>query len=48
MNTSTTPAVQYAYTEMAGGVNNSRPTSMTYPGGYVVNYNYGSGLDSST
>ena len=33
--------VQYAYTEMAGGVNNSRLTSITYPDGYVVNYNYG-------
>jgi RHS repeat-associated protein len=47
VNTSTTPAVQYAFTEMAGGVNNSRLTSMTYPGGYVLNFNYGSGLDSS-
>jgi len=47
VNTSTTPKVQYAYTEMAGGVNNSRPTSMTYPNGKVLNYNYASGLDSS-
>jgi RHS repeat-associated protein len=43
----TTPEVQYAYTEMAGGVNNSRLTSMTYPSGYVVNYNYAAGLDGS-
>jgi YD repeat-containing protein len=46
VNTSTTPAVQYAYTELSGG-NNSRLTSLTYPGGYVLNYNYGSGIDSS-
>jgi RHS repeat-associated protein len=38
----TTPEVQYAYTEMAGGVNNSRLTSITYPSGYVVNCNYSS------
>jgi RHS repeat-associated protein len=47
VNTNTTPAVQYAYTEMAGGVNNSRLTSMTYPSGYVVYYNYASGLDNN-
>jgi RHS repeat-associated protein len=46
VNTSTTPAVQYAYTDLSAG-NNSRLTSITYPGGYVLNYNYGSGLDSS-
>ena len=39
--------MQYAYTEMAGGANNSRLTSMTYPNGYVLTYNYASGLDSS-
>jgi YD repeat-containing protein len=39
--------VQYAYTEMAGGVNNSRPTSMTYPNGRVLTYNYASGVDST-
>jgi RHS repeat-associated protein len=43
----TTPEVQYAYTDLAGGANNSRLTSMTYPGGYVVNYNYATGLDSN-
>ncbi len=47
VNTSTTPSVQYAYTAMAGGVNNSRIVSMTYPNGRVLNYNYASGLDSS-
>jgi RHS repeat-associated protein len=45
VNTSTTPVVRYAYTEMAGGVNNSRPISMTYPNGRVLSYNYASGLD---
>jgi RHS repeat-associated protein len=45
--TNPTPEVQYAYTEMAGGVNNSRLVSMTYPSGYVLNFNYAQGLDSS-
>jgi RHS repeat-associated protein len=43
----TTPEVQYAYTEMSGGQNNSRPVSLTYPSGYVLNYNYNTGLDST-
>ena len=43
----TTPSVQYAYTEMAGGQNNSRLVSMTYPNGRVFDYNYNSGLDDS-
>jgi RHS repeat-associated protein len=53
VNTSTTLAVQYGYTEMAGGVNNSRLTSLTYPSvvgdssARVLNYNYNSGLDSN-
>ena len=47
VDTSTTPVVQYVYTEMAGGVNNSRLTSITYPSGYEVDYNYASGLDDS-
>src|SRR5262249_32368073 len=33
VNTSTTPKVQYAYSEMAGGANHSRLVSMTYPNG---------------
>jgi RHS repeat-associated protein len=41
VNTNTTPNVQYGYTLMSGGVNNSRLTSMTYPNGKVLNYNYG-------
>ncbi len=32
---------------MSGGANNSRLTSMTYPNGYVLDYNYGSGVDSN-
>jgi hypothetical protein len=47
VNTSTIPAVQYAYTELAGGANNSRLTSITYPSGYVLTFNYNAGLDSS-
>src|SRR6202022_300754 len=45
VNTSTTPRVQYAYSEMAGGANHSRPVSMTYPNGRDLNYNYASGVD---
>jgi YD repeat-containing protein len=44
---STTPKVQYAYTEMSGGQNNSRLVSITYPNGYTVDYNYNAGLDSN-
>jgi YD repeat-containing protein len=47
VNTSTTPEVQYAYVDMASGANNSRLTSITYPNGYVLDYNYASGLDST-
>ncbi|HEY7312113.1 MAG TPA: hypothetical protein VH643_22300 [Gemmataceae bacterium] len=43
----TTPEVQYGYTEMSGGQNNSRLVSLTYPSGYVLNYNYNTGLDSN-
>jgi RHS repeat-associated protein len=43
----TTPEVQYGYTEMSGGQNNSRLTSMTYPDGYKLDYNYNSGLDNN-
>lgn len=35
------PAVLYGYREMAGGVNDSRPTSMTYSDGRVVDDLYG-------
>jgi RHS repeat-associated protein len=47
VNTGTTPKVQYAYSEMAGGANHSRPVGMTYPNGRVLNSNYATGLDSS-
>lgn len=47
VNTSTSPKVQYTYTEMASGANNSRLTSMTYPNGRVLHYAYASGLDDS-
>ncbi len=41
------PAVQYAYSEMSGGANHSRPTSMTYPNGRVLNYNYTAAIDAA-
>ncbi len=47
VNLSTTPEVQYAYTEMSSGQNNSRLTSMTYPDGRVLDYVYDTGLDSA-
>ncbi len=47
VNPNTTPSVQYAYTEMSGGQNNSRLVSMTYPNGRVLNYVYNTGLDST-
>src|SRR5581483_1977608 len=47
VNTSTTPKVQYAYSEMASGANHSRLVSMTYPNGREIDYNYASGLDGT-
>ena len=44
---STSPEVQYVYTEMSGGQNNDRQTQMIYPNGRKVDYVYNSGLDSS-
>jgi hypothetical protein len=41
VNTSTTPKVQYAYAD--GSANTVRSTSLTYPDGRVLTYNYGSG-----
>lgn len=38
---------QYAYSEMASSANHSRLVSMTYPNGRVLDYTYGSGLDTS-
>jgi RHS repeat-associated protein len=43
----TTPKVQYAYSEMAGGANHSRLVSMTYPNGRVLTYNYAAGVDDT-
>jgi RHS repeat-associated protein len=40
-----TPRVQYGYAEGAGGANNSRLTSATYPNGRVVGYAYSSTID---
>jgi hypothetical protein len=45
VNISTTPSVQYSWNEMAGGVNNSRLLSMTYPNGRVLSYNYNGTLN---
>src|SRR5262249_36909893 len=47
VNTSTTPKVQYTYSQMTGGANHSRIVSLTYPDGYVLSYNYNTGLESS-
>jgi RHS repeat-associated protein len=47
VNASSTPSVQYAWSQMAGGANNSRLVSMTYPNGRVLNYNYASGVDNA-
>ena len=47
VNTSTSPKVQYAWSEMPSGADHSRLTSITYTDGYVLTYNYASGLDSS-
>jgi RHS repeat-associated protein len=44
---SSTPAVQYTYSQMAGGANHSRLVSMTYPNGRVLHYGYNSGLDDA-
>ncbi|MCI0463316.1 MAG: hypothetical protein L0Z62_40735, partial [Gemmataceae bacterium] len=47
VNTGTTPKVQYAYSEMSGGANHSRLTTLTYPNGRALTFNYTSGLDST-
>jgi RHS repeat-associated protein len=41
VNTSTSPKVQYTYSEMAGGADNSRLTGLVYPNGRTVTYDYG-------
>ncbi|MEO8493493.1 MAG: RHS repeat-associated core domain-containing protein [Planctomycetota bacterium] len=40
VNTSTTPKVQYGYAN--GSANTIRPTTLTYPNGRVITYDYGS------
>jgi RHS repeat-associated protein len=45
--TGSSPRVQYAYSEMADGANHSRLTSITYPNGKVLSYNYAAGLDDA-
>jgi RHS repeat-associated protein len=48
VNTSTTPSVQYAYAFAPSGSNNTdRLTSITYPNGRVITYNYASGLSDT-
>ncbi len=42
----TTPDVQYTYTEAASADNN-RLVSITYPGGYVLTYNYSTGVNNT-
>ncbi len=44
VNTSTSPSVQYAYSTLDAS-NRSRLTSVTYPSGYVLTYNYASGIN---
>jgi hypothetical protein len=41
VSTGTTPSYQYGYADGSG--NTIRPTSMIYPNGRVLNYNYGTG-----
>jgi RHS repeat-associated protein len=41
------PRVQYTYSEMSGGANHSRLTSIIYPNGKVLNYNYAAELDDA-
>jgi RHS repeat-associated protein len=47
VNTSTTPQVQYTYSEMASDANHSRLTKITYPSGYELNYNYSTGINDA-
>ena len=42
-----TPAVRYTYEEMAGGVNNSRVKSLTYPNGRKIWHEYNAGTDNA-
>ena len=46
INMASTPKVSYGYSLTSGG-NHSRPTSLTYPDGFVVGYGYDSGIDNA-
>jgi hypothetical protein len=46
VKTGSTPNVQYTYTEGGSG-NHSRQTSIVYPNGKVLNFNYASGVDDA-
>ena len=47
VNTSTSPKVQYAWSfAPSGSTNHNRLTSITYPNGRVITYNYASGLNA--
>lgn len=45
VDTGTSATVEYAYSEMASSTNHSRPTSMKYPDGRILRYEYADGLD---
>jgi YD repeat-containing protein len=47
VNPGSTPGVQYAYSEMAGGANHSRLVGMTYPNGRILHYGYNTGVDDA-
>ena len=47
VNTSTSPKVQYVYSEMSGGANHSRLTQVVYPQGVKINYTYGGTVDGA-
>src|SRR5262249_57089366 len=47
VNTSTSPNVQYTYVEGGSGANNSRLTSIVYPNGRTITYNYNTGVDTT-
>ncbi len=47
VNTSTSPKVQYVYSEMSGGANHSRLTQVVYPHGAKINYTYGGTVDGA-
>lgn len=42
--TASTPKVSYTYSEMTGGANHSRLTTMTYPSGFSTRVDYGASI----